>query len=89
MIWFIESFLRLYELKKYAKGGKFADGGMVNSNGEHYTYFEYVAKDDYLQDTIYFVKIGVNEDVAKNDAEGIEHHVSTETLSVFQKFNRK
>ena len=46
----------------YSKGGKFADGGMVNSNGEHYTYFEYVAKDDYLQDTIYFVKIGINED---------------------------
>ena len=37
----------------------------------------------------FLVKIGVNEDVAKNDAEGLEHHVSTETLSVFQKFNRK
>ena len=32
------------------------------------------------------IKIGVNEDVAKNDAEGIEHHVSSETLSVFEKF---
>ena len=37
----------------------------------------------------FLLKIGVNEDIAKNDAEGLEHHVSTETLSVFQKFNRK
>ena len=48
--------------EKFAKGGKFADGGMVNSNGEHFSYFEYVAKDDYLQDTIYDVKIGINKD---------------------------
>ena len=55
--------MKVYEdMQNYSKGGKFADGGMVNSNGEHYTYFEYVAKDDYLQDTIYFVKIGINED---------------------------
>ena len=50
------------QYKSYSKGGKFADGGMVNSNGEHYSYFEYVAKYDYLQDTIYDVKIGINED---------------------------
>ena len=36
----------------------------------------------------FLIKIGVNEDVAKNDAEGLEHHVSAETLSVFEKFNK-
>ena len=34
------------------------------------------------------IKIGVNSDTAKNDAEGIEHHVSAETLSVFEKYNK-
>ena len=33
----------------------------------------------------FFIIIGVNADVAKFDAEGIEHHVSAETLSVFEK----
>ena len=37
----------------------------------------------------FLIKIGVNEDVAKNDAEGLEHHVSSETLSVFEKFTKK
>jgi DtxR family manganese transport transcriptional regulator len=37
----------------------------------------------------FLVKIGVNSETAKNDAEGIEHHVSSETLSVFQKYNKK
>ena len=32
----------------------------------------------------FLIKIGVNSDTAKNDAEGIEHHVSAETLSVFE-----
>ena len=36
----------------------------------------------------FLIKIGVNEEVAKNDAEGLEHHVSAETLSVFEKFNK-
>ena len=36
----------------------------------------------------FLIKIGVNEEVAKNDAEGLEHHVSSETLSVFEKFNK-
>ena len=36
----------------------------------------------------FLIKIGVNQDVAKNDAEGLEHHVSAETLSVFEKFNK-
>jgi len=31
----------------------------------------------------------VNSETAKNDAEGLEHHVSTETLNVFEKYNRK
>ena len=36
----------------------------------------------------FLIKIGVNSDIAKNDAEGIEHHVSSETLSVFEKYNQ-
>jgi len=36
----------------------------------------------------FLIKIGVNSDIAKNDAEGIEHHVSSETLSVFEKYNK-
>ena len=48
--------------KNYAKGGELLDGGMVNNNEEYFSYFEYVAKDDYLQDTIYDVKIGINKD---------------------------
>ena len=36
----------------------------------------------------FLIKIGVNSDIAKNDAEGIEHHVSAETLSVFEKYNQ-
>lgn len=30
--------------------------------------------------------IGVSEDVAKNDAEGMEHHVSDETLAAFERY---
>ena len=37
----------------------------------------------------FLIKIGVNENIAKNDAEGIEHHVSSETLSVFEKYIKK
>ena len=37
----------------------------------------------------FLIKIGVNNDIAKNDAEGIEHHVSAETLSVFEKYNKQ
>ena len=36
----------------------------------------------------FLIKIGVNSDIDKNDAEGIEHHVSAETLSVFEKYNK-
>ena len=36
----------------------------------------------------FLIKIGVNSNTAKNDAEGIEHHVSAETLSVFEKYNK-
>ena len=36
----------------------------------------------------FLIKIGVNSDTAKNDAEGIEHHVSAETLSVFENYNK-
>ncbi|QEW22333.1 Manganese transport regulator [Marinibacterium anthonyi] len=33
----------------------------------------------------FLIKMGVPEDVAELDAEGIEHHVSNATLSVFEK----
>ena len=37
----------------------------------------------------FLIKIGVNGETAKNDAEGLEHHVSAETLNVFEKYNKK
>ena len=33
--------------------------------------------------------IGVPDDIAETDAEGIEHHVSAETLMIFQSFVQK
>lgn len=33
----------------------------------------------------FLVSLGVPEDVAKTDAEGMEHHVSPETLAAFEK----
>ena len=30
--------------------------------------------------------VGVNDDVAEQDAEGVEHHVSEQTLSKFKEF---
>ena len=35
----------------------------------------------------FLISIGVDKNTAKNDAEGLEHHVSNETLKVFEKFN--
>ena len=37
----------------------------------------------------FLLSIGVDRDVAKNDAEGLEHHVSNETLKVFESFSLK
>ncbi|MDC3063379.1 manganese-binding transcriptional regulator MntR [Alphaproteobacteria bacterium] len=37
----------------------------------------------------FLISLGVNLEIAKNDAEGIEHHVSPETLKVFEKFVKK
>ena len=34
----------------------------------------------------FLLKLGVPEEVARADAEGIEHHVSPETLAAFQRF---
>ncbi len=34
----------------------------------------------------FLLSIGVNKEIAKNDAEGLEHHVSKETLKVFENF---
>ena len=36
----------------------------------------------------FLVAIGVNEDVAEQDAEGVEHHVSEQTLTKFKEFLR-
>ena len=37
----------------------------------------------------FLVSIGVDLETAKNDAEGIEHHVSPLTLKVFENFSKK
>lgn len=37
----------------------------------------------------FLVALGVPEDIARRDAEGIEHHVSPETLAIFADFTRK
>ena len=37
----------------------------------------------------FLVTIGVPETIAEEDAEGIEHHVSPETLAVFAKITKK
>ena len=34
----------------------------------------------------FLISIGVNKDVARIDAEGIEHHVSLETLKIFENY---
>ena len=36
----------------------------------------------------FLIAIGVKKDIAKIDAEGLEHHVSEETLEVFEKFTK-
>ena len=40
-------------------------------------------------ETVYnfLISIGVGKENAKIDAEGIEHHVSSETLNIFEKFS--
>ena len=37
----------------------------------------------------FLLSIGVEKEIAKNDAEGLEHHVSKETLKVFEKFCKR
>ena len=37
----------------------------------------------------FLVSIGVPEDIAEEDAEGVEHHVSEETLQVFARITRR
>ena len=37
----------------------------------------------------FLIAIGVSESVAENDAEGIEHHVSPETLRAMAKFTKR
>ena len=37
----------------------------------------------------FLIKLGINKKIAKKDAEGIEHHVSNETLKKFKKFKYK
>lgn len=42
------------------------------------------AKHQIVRD--FLIAIGVNKDVAEQDAEGVEHHVSEQTLSRFKEF---
>ena len=37
----------------------------------------------------FLLSVGIKKEIAKNDAEGIEHHVSPETLKVFENFTKK
>ncbi|MCD9029562.1 manganese-binding transcriptional regulator MntR [Luteimonas sp. BDR2-5] len=37
----------------------------------------------------FLVALGVPEDIARRDSEGIEHHVSPETLAIFAEYTRK
>lgn len=37
----------------------------------------------------FLCRLGVDPDTARNDAEGIEHHVSEKTLKVFERFLKK
>ena len=41
-------------------------------------------------DTVYgfLIALGVSEKIAKRDSEGVEHHVSKETLAAFERFMR-
>ncbi|CAK9884532.1 MAG: Transcriptional regulator MntR [Candidatus Erwinia impunctatus] len=34
----------------------------------------------------FLLALGVSEEIARRDAEGLEHHVSDETLAIFQRF---
>ncbi|MBB3342767.1 manganese-binding transcriptional regulator MntR [Luteimonas sp. RC10] len=36
----------------------------------------------------FLIALGVPEDIARRDSEGIEHHVSPETLAIFAEFTR-
>ncbi|MNW12378.1 Transcriptional regulator MntR [compost metagenome] len=35
----------------------------------------------------FLLALGISPDTARRDAEGIEHHVSDETLAIFKKFS--
>ncbi len=37
----------------------------------------------------FLLALGVNPDTARRDAEGMEHHVSEETLEVFRRFSQQ
>ena len=39
--------------------------------------------------TLILIALGISKDVAEHDAEGIELHVSEETLRVFKAFSRR
>ena len=44
------------------------------------------SRDKHLVVRDFLIAIGVDNDVAEQDAEGVEHHVSEETLSKFKEF---
>ena len=37
----------------------------------------------------FLIKLGINPETARVDAEGIEHHVSAETLAAFERFLKR
>ena len=45
-----------------------------------------ICKERHLLVTQFLKELGISEDVAEADAEGVEHHVSEETLEAFQRF---
>ena len=36
----------------------------------------------------FLIKLGVSRKTAENDSEGIEHHVSAETLNIFENYSK-
>lgn len=46
----------------------------------------HIAKDRHQVVLEFLLLLGVNQDVADHDAEGIEHHVSPETLQAMREF---
>jgi len=74
-------------LKRLAIGGLVEQipyrGVFLTSEGEALA--EESRKRHYIVET-FLLALGISPDTARRDAEGLEHHVSDETLAIFQKF---